>query len=187
MRGRYNHIVSIYTHPLIDDGMGGYTKGTQVKTQEVWGMLTPVSANRAFSLGLTDYKHLYEITVAYNGTDLDESCSLAIDGKGYIVHSVIDKDDRGFWYKVIAWTNEQLSNFSDMASIEMDQGKETLTAETDITFNITFSNANYTVDGRCYDDNGNTVLYTVSNKLTTGFTVEANKDCTFEWTAILRT
>ena len=70
---------------------------------------------------------------------------------------------------------------------EIDQGTETLTASTAITFNITFSGTGYTVDGRCYDANGNTVLYTVSNKTTTGFTVEANADCTFEWTAILRT
>ena len=87
----------------------------------------------------------------------------------------------------LCWS-DQSPMASDMINTEIDQGTVTLVANTEKTvdLNITFSTTGYTVDGRAYDANGNTILPTLVSRTTTEFVVKANKDCTFDWTAILK-
>lgn len=87
----------------------------------------------------------------------------------------------------ICW-NDSSPIGSDMINTEIDQGVATLVADVEktIDLSITFSSNGYTVDGRAYDANGNVVFPTLVSRTTTEFVVKANKDCTYDWTAILK-
>jgi len=87
----------------------------------------------------------------------------------------------------LCWTDQSPIS-SDMINTEIDQGTVSLVANVNKTvdLNVTFTNATYTVDGRAYDVNGNTILPTLISRTTTEFVIKANKACTFDWTAILK-
>ena len=100
-RGELRHIVNIMSTALTDDGMGGYKKGTVTESQEVWGDVKQLSANRTMALGLTDFKQLKEVTIAKNGVTITEANHLNIDSENYTIHSIDETDD--FFYKIIAY------------------------------------------------------------------------------------
>lgn len=70
----------------------------------------------------------------------------------------------------------------------INQGIETLTASTpaNITFTVELSDVNYTLIPRfaVTTANNRIVSVLITNKATTGFTVEAQYDCEYEWVAI---
>jgi hypothetical protein len=101
MRGRFRHTVNIMSTALVSDSMGGYTLGSETESQEVAGDIKQLSANRAFALGLTDFKKVFEIEVSKNGVTLTEANSLNIDSEDYTIHSIDETDD--FFYKIIAY------------------------------------------------------------------------------------
>jgi SPP1 family predicted phage head-tail adaptor len=99
--GAMNKRITIkYVSSKTPDGMGGYTF-VYSTLKETWSKVRPLTNRETLSLGLALGTRTYEFTVRFDGT-LNQQNKIELNGRQFIIQSVINTDEANKEYKIIA-------------------------------------------------------------------------------------
>jgi SPP1 family predicted phage head-tail adaptor len=99
--GKLNKRIVLERMSTVSDGMGG-TTGTVEDVREIWGRVQPLSGRRLFEAQQIDNTLTHEIEIRHQGFDLGQGYRIRYGERVFVPHSIINVDEDGFVFKVIA-------------------------------------------------------------------------------------
>jgi SPP1 family predicted phage head-tail adaptor len=91
--GQLNKRVTVVKYETVADGAGG-TIPEAVETIETWAKIDPMRGQRALTYGQVIQSTWYDVILRYN-EDITKDLTLDYNGKEIVLHSVINRDERG--------------------------------------------------------------------------------------------
>lgn len=106
--GRLDKRVTVFSHPTVPDGAGGTTEVEPVELLTTWARIsTPRAAQRTLITGEIVEGTNYSIWMRWRSDiNINEDLSLIYNGREFILHSVVNRDEDNKVLEIIAYEKQ---------------------------------------------------------------------------------